>query len=54
MKTAMLGTKGIPATWGGIEHHVEERYSVRIYIERLLNIYARVSGINENFEEGMS
>lgn len=24
MKTAMLGTKGIPATWGGIEHHVEE------------------------------
>ncbi|MHB0913217.1 MAG: glycosyltransferase family 4 protein [Armatimonadota bacterium] len=24
MKIAMLGTKGIPATWGGIERHVEE------------------------------
>jgi len=24
MKIAMLGTKGIPATWGGIEHHVEQ------------------------------
>ena len=24
MRIAMLGTKGIPATWGGIERHVEE------------------------------
>lgn len=24
MKIAMVGTKGIPATWGGIERHVEE------------------------------
>lgn len=24
MKIAILGTKGIPATWGGIERHVEE------------------------------
>jgi glycosyltransferase involved in cell wall biosynthesis len=24
MKIAMIGTKGIPATWGGIERHVEE------------------------------
>lgn len=24
MKIAMLGSKGIPATWGGIEHHVQE------------------------------
>lgn len=29
MKIAMIGTKGIPATWGGIERHVEE-ISVRL------------------------
>lgn len=29
MKIAMLGTKGIPATWGGIERHVEE-ISIRL------------------------
>jgi glycosyltransferase involved in cell wall biosynthesis len=29
MKIAMVGTKGIPATWGGIERHVEE-ISVRL------------------------
>lgn len=32
MKIAMIGQKGVPATWGGIEHHVEQlgaRYSDR-------------------------
>jgi len=29
MKIAMLGSKGIPATWGGIERHVEE-ISIRL------------------------
>lgn len=41
MKIAMLGTKGIPATWGGIEHHVEEISTRMVSLGHDVTVYCR-------------
>ena len=41
MKIAMLGTKGIPATWGGIERHVEEIASRLVAMGHEVTVYCR-------------
>ncbi len=41
MKIAMLGTKGIPATWGGIERHVEEISTRLVAMGHDVTVYCR-------------
>ena len=41
MKIAMIGTKGIPATWGGIEHHVEEIATRMVALGHEVTVYCR-------------
>ncbi|HUV03485.1 MAG TPA: glycosyltransferase family 4 protein [Armatimonadota bacterium] len=41
MKIAMLGTKGIPATWGGIERHVEEIATRLVAMGHDVTVYCR-------------
>ncbi|MBI2841781.1 MAG: glycosyltransferase family 4 protein [Armatimonadetes bacterium] len=41
MKIAILGTKGIPATWGGIERHVEELASRFVRMGHDVTVYCR-------------
>ena len=41
MKIAMIGTKGIPATWGGIEHHVEELAVRMVEAGHEVTVYCR-------------
>jgi glycosyltransferase involved in cell wall biosynthesis len=41
MKIAMIGTKGIPATWGGIEHHVEEIATRMVALGHDVTVYCR-------------
>ena len=37
----MLGTKGIPATWGGIEHHVQELATRMVALGHDVTVYCR-------------
>ena len=41
MRIAMLGTKGIPATWGGIERHVEELATRMVDLGHEVTVYCR-------------
>ena len=41
MKIAMLGSKGIPATWGGIEHHVQELSTRMVEMGHDVTVYCR-------------
>ena len=41
MRIAMIGTKGIPATWGGIEHHVEELATRMVALGHDVTVYCR-------------
>ncbi len=41
MKIAMLGSKGIPATWGGIEHHVQELSTRMVALGHEVTVYCR-------------
>lgn len=41
MKIAMLGSKGIPATWGGIEHHVQELATRMVAMGHDVTVYCR-------------
>lgn len=41
MKIAILGTKGIPATWGGIERHVEELAVRFVKMGHEVTVYCR-------------
>jgi len=41
MKIAMLGTKGIPATWGGVERHVEEIATRLVAMGHDVTVYCR-------------
>jgi glycosyltransferase involved in cell wall biosynthesis len=41
VKIAMLGTKGIPATWGGIERHVEEISTRLVRMGHDVTVYCR-------------
>jgi len=41
MKIAVLGTKGIPATWGGIERHVEELATRFVKMGHEVTVYCR-------------
>lgn len=55
MKIAMLGTKGIPATWGGIERHVEELATRFVDLGHEVTIYCRsyYTTIDEEFYKGV-
>ena len=41
MKIGMIGTKGIPATWGGIERHVEEISTRLVEMGHDVTVYCR-------------
>lgn len=41
MKIAILGTKGIPASWGGIERHVEELATRFVALGHDVTVYCR-------------
>lgn len=41
MKIAMIGSKGIPATWGGIERHVEEISARLVQLGHEVTVYCR-------------
>ncbi|MCL6520201.1 MAG: glycosyltransferase family 4 protein [Armatimonadetes bacterium] len=55
MKIAMLGTKGIPATWGGIEHHVEEISTRMVNLGHEVTVYCRpyYTTTNEQYYKGV-
>jgi len=55
MKIAMLGTKGIPATWGGIERHVEEIATRMVQAGHEVTVYCRpyYTTTNEPFYKGV-
>ena len=48
MKIAVIGTRGIPATFGGIERHCEELYSHIVKMGHDVTIYARKGYIDSN------
>jgi len=55
MKIAILGTKGIPATWGGIEQHVEELATRFVMMGHDVTVYCRpyYTTTNEEFYKGI-
>ncbi|MEN6521296.1 MAG: glycosyltransferase family 4 protein [Armatimonadota bacterium] len=55
MKIAMLGTKGIPATWGGVERHVEEIATRFVKMGHDVTVYCRpyYTTTNEEFYKGV-
>jgi glycosyltransferase involved in cell wall biosynthesis len=42
-RIAVTGLRGVPATWGGVEHHCEELYSRLAFDGHDITIYARTS-----------
>jgi len=55
-KIAVIGLRGIPATWGGVEHHCEELYSRLAARGHDVTIYARTPYVERNIAryKGMS
>lgn len=55
MKIAILGTKGIPATWGGIERHVEELAMRFVRAGHEVTVYCRpyYTTTTDEFYEGI-
>ncbi|MDD3150262.1 MAG: hypothetical protein PHV68_05445, partial [Candidatus Gastranaerophilales bacterium] len=55
MKIAVIGTRGIPATFGGIEKHCEFIYSKLAQMGHLITIYARKGYVDSNtdFHKGI-
>lgn len=55
MKIAILGTKGIPATWGGIERHVEELATRFVGMGHDVTVYCRpyYTTTNDEFYKGI-
>lgn len=55
MKIAILGTKGIPATWGGIERHVEELATRFVQMGHDVTVYCRpyYTTTDEEFYKGI-
>jgi len=55
MKIAILGTKGIPATWGGIERHVEELATRFVQMGHEVTVYCRpyYTSIDDEFYKGI-
>lgn len=51
MKIAVVGTRGIPATFGGIEKHCEELYAHIVRMGHSVTIYARKGYIDNNIRE---
>ncbi|EKE02904.1 MAG: Glycosyl transferase, group 1 [uncultured bacterium] len=51
MKIAVVGSRGVPATFGGIEKHCEEIYSRLVKIGHAVTIYARKGYIDESIKE---
>lgn len=51
MKIAMIGARGVPATFGGIEHHVEEVGSRLAARGHEVIVYARTNYVTEPLEE---
>ncbi len=50
MKIAMLGLRGIPATYGGIEKHVEELATRMAAMGHDVTVYCRSYYVNENIK----
>lgn len=55
MKIAILGTKGIPASWGGIERHVEELATRFVALGHEVTVYCRpyYTATNDEFYKGV-
>jgi glycosyltransferase involved in cell wall biosynthesis len=55
MKIAILGTKGIPATWGGIERHVEELATRFVNMGHEVTVYCRpyYTTTNDQYYKGI-
>lgn len=51
MKIAVVGTRGIPATFGGIERHCEEVYKRLVNLGHSVTIYVRKNYLEENLKE---
>ena len=51
MKIAMIGSRGVPATFGGIEHHVEELGSRLVERGHTVVVYARKNYIEKPVDE---
>lgn len=51
MKIAVIGTRGVPATFGGVEKHCEEIYSILAELGHKITIYSRKGYIQDGIEE---
>ncbi|OGI23061.1 MAG: hypothetical protein A2255_02915, partial [Candidatus Melainabacteria bacterium RIFOXYA2_FULL_32_9] len=51
MKIAVVGSRGVPATFGGIEKHCEEIYSRLVQMGHFVTIYARKGYIDNRINE---
>jgi glycosyltransferase involved in cell wall biosynthesis len=51
MKIAMIGSRGVPATFGGIEHHVEELGSRLVGRGHTVVVYSRTNYIDQPVDD---
>lgn len=51
IRIAVTGLRGVPATWGGIEHHCENVYSRLIELGYDITVYARSYYISKEISE---